>query len=117
MPMNRSTPPANVPRSASVQAKQPWWQQPLARRQADFPRRLFCQELAVLLDAGIPLFEAIATLREKESSPDVARVLSRLNMALSEGRPLAQAMREQPEAFSTLLIASIEASQRTGQTP
>lgn len=117
MPMNRSTPPVNVPRSTSGQAVQPWWQQPLARRQADFPRRLFCQELAVLLDAGIPLFEAITTLREKEASPDVARVLSRLNMALSEGRPLAQAMREQPEAFSTLLIASIEASQRTGQTP
>ena len=112
--MNRPIQPVPVHRTA---LKQPWWQQPLARRQAEFPRRLFCQELAVLLDAGIPLFEAIATLREKESSPDVARVLSRLATALSEGRPLAQAMREQPEAFSTLLIASIEASQRTGQTP
>lgn len=112
--MNRPIQPVPAQRTMP---QQPWWQQPLARRQAAFPRRLFCQELAVLLDAGIPLFEAIATLREKESSPDVARVLSRLNMALSEGRPLALAMREQPEAFSTLLIASIEASQRTGQTP
>lgn len=83
---------------------------------SEFPRRLFCQELAVLLDAGIPLFEALTTLREKEESADVARVLSSLTTDLSEGRTLSQAMREQPQAFSALLIASIEASQRTGQT-
>ena len=112
--MNRPLQPVHAPRATP---KPPWWQPALQRRPADFPRRLFCQELAVLLDAGIPLFEAIATLREKEASPDVAGVLARLNTALSEGRPLAQAMREQPQAFSILLIASIEASQRTGQTP
>lgn len=83
---------------------------------SEFPRRLFCQELAVLLDAGIPLFEALTTLREKEESADVARVLSSLTTDLSEGRTLSQAMRAQPQAFSALLIASIEASQRTGQT-
>ena len=94
-----------------------WLSRPLTRRAADFPRRLFCQELAVLLDAGIPLYEALTTLREKEESADVARVLSTLTAALAEGRTLSQAMRAQPQAFSSLLIASIEASQRTGQTP
>ena len=38
-----------------------------ARASGDFPRRLFCQELAVLLDAGIPLYESLITLREKEN--------------------------------------------------
>lgn len=94
-----------------------WLKQPLTKRASEFPRRLFCQELAVLLDAGIPLFEALVTLREKEESADVALVLSSLTHALSEGRTLSQAMRQQPQAFSSLLIASIEASQRTGQTP
>ncbi len=86
-------------------------------KRVDFPRRLFCQELAVLLDAGIPLFEALVTLREKESSAGVADVLSGLIEDLAQGQTLAQAMRRRPEAFSTLLIASIEASQRTGHTP
>jgi general secretion pathway protein F len=87
------------------------------RASGDFPRRLFCQELAVLLDAGIPLYESLITLREKESSASVSAVLSGLVEALSQGQTLAQAMRSQPQAFSTLLIASIEASQRTGHTP
>ena len=81
-----------------------------------FPRRLFCQELAVLLDAGIPLYESLQTLREKEASADTAEVLACLTQALSEGKTLSQAMRMVPGAFSPLLIASIEASQRTGQT-
>jgi general secretion pathway protein F len=86
-------------------------------KKVDFPRRLFCQELAVLLDAGIPLFEALVTLREKESSAGVAQVLTGLIEDLGQGQTLAQAMRRRPEAFSSLLIASIEASQRTGHTP
>jgi general secretion pathway protein F len=81
-----------------------------------FPLRLFCQELAVLLDAGIPLYEALHTLREKESAADIAAVLGQLTQALSQGQTLSQAMRAQGSTFSTLLIASIEASQRTGQT-
>lgn len=70
----------------------------------------------MLLDAGIPLYESLMTLREKEESTAVAEVLATLTQALSQGKTLAQAMRLQPEAFSALLIASIEASSRTGQT-
>lgn len=86
-------------------------------RRVDFPLRLFCQELAVLLEAGIPLVEALVTLREKESAPAVVAVLSGLADDLRHGQTLAQAMRSRPAAFSTLLIASVEASQRTGHTP
>ena len=70
----------------------------------------------MLLDAGIPLYESLMTLREKEESADVAQVLAVQLQALSEGKTLSQAMRMTPLAFSPLLIASIEASQRTGQT-
>lgn len=88
------------------------WSRPVA-----FPLRLFCQELAVLLEAGIPLVESLVTLREKESAPSGVTVLSGLIDDLRHGQTLAQAMRTRPAAFSTLLIASVEASQRTGHTP
>jgi len=85
------------------------------RQQGVFPLRLFSQELAVLLDAGIPLFEALVTLREKESAGATVAVLSDVIAALEQGQNFAQALRGRPEAFSSLFIASIEASQRTGQ--
>jgi general secretion pathway protein F len=86
-----------------------------SRRKVAFPLRLFSQELAVLLDAGIPLFEALVTLREKESAGPTVEVLSDVIGALEQGQNFAQALRGRPEAFSSLFIASIEASQRTGQ--
>ena len=64
-----------------------------AQRKVAFPRRLFCQELAVLLDAGIPLYEALQTLCEKEAHAPVAQVLRGLTLALSQGQTLSQAMR------------------------
>lgn len=109
---SRRLQPSQAGPSASTSAP---WTARLIQRQREFPRRLFCQELAVLLDAGIPLYEALQTLKEKEGDAAVASVLARLCVALSEGQTLAQAMRVQPEAFTTLLVASIEAAQRTGQ--
>ena len=80
-----------------------------------FPLRLFSHELAVLLDAGIPLLEALQTLREKEASRQVAAAIGALTDRLREGLPLSAGLRSQPQAFDTLFIATVEASERTGQ--
>lgn len=77
--------------------------------------RLFCQELAVLLDAGIPLLEALATLREKERAGPAAAVLQQLEEALRAGRALSDALRAQPRHFGPLLVAAVAASERSGQ--
>ena len=81
-----------------------------------FPQRLFCQELAVLLDAGIALHEALTTLHEKETDAAVAQVLQGVADGIVQGQTLSQALRAHPEAFGHLLVASVEASQRTGHT-
>jgi general secretion pathway protein F len=99
--------PASVASSAGA---------PGAGRRRRFPLRLFCQELAVLLDAGIPLLEALATLREKEAdrSP-AAAALDPVLGALREGRALSVAMQAVPEAFDPLTVAIVSASERSGQ--
>jgi len=80
-----------------------------------FPLRLFSQELAVLLAAGIPLLEGLETLREKESSAPVARALDGVIAALHRGQPLSAALREQPACFDSLYVAVVQSSERTGQ--
>lgn len=86
-----------------------------ARRHKSFPLRFFSQELAVLLEAGIPLYEALATLRDKDANGATHGLISDLIGSLEHGMNFAQALREHPAVFSSLFIASIEASQRTGQ--
>ena len=80
-----------------------------------FPLRTFCQELSVLLDSGIPLYEALQTLQEKESSADVVRVLSDITTHLSQGQTFGQALQSRQDVFGALFVATIDASQRTGQ--
>jgi general secretion pathway protein F len=90
---------------------------PNARSPRGFSLRLFSQELALLLDAGIPLLEALATLREKEASQAPSQVLDRVLHRLREGRSLSVALTEEPAAFDALFVAIVAASERSGQLP
>ncbi len=83
-------------------------------RRIRFPLSLFSQELLALLDAGLTLLEAIETLAEKEHHPEVCRVLDELIRMLREGQHLSQAMQSFPAVFPPLYVATIRASERTG---
>lgn len=80
-----------------------------------FPLQLFSQELAVLLDAGIALLEALTTLREKEANTAVRSALDGVIEAVQQGQPLSRAMLAQPQAFDELVCAIVAANERTGQ--
>ncbi|MFN7085529.1 MAG: type II secretion system F family protein [Burkholderiales bacterium] len=82
-------------------------------RGARFPVLLFSQELLVLLNAGLPLVEAIATLAEKERKPDYRAVLDRITATLREGRPFSAALEQFPGTFSPLYVATVRASEKT----
>lgn len=79
-----------------------------------YPLALFSQELLSLLDAGLPLLESIETLAHKERSLQAREINAGLVRLLREGLPLSQAMREFPAAFPQLYVATIQASERTG---
>lgn len=84
-------------------------------RRRRFPLQLFSQELAVLLDSGIALLEALNTLREKEENGDVAAALDSVVAMVEQGQPLSTAMQAQPQAFDELVCAIVAANERTGQ--
>ncbi|MDT9000922.1 type II secretion system F family protein [Paucibacter sp. APW11] len=85
------------------------------RRGKRFPLQLFSQELAVLLDAGVALLEALNTLREKENNAAVREALDAVIAAVEQGQPLSAALRLRPEAFDELVCAIVAANERTGQ--
>ena len=75
---------------------------------------LFTQELIGLLEAGLTLGEGLETLAEKESSPDVRRILDRLLEALRQGKPLSVAVEAQGETFPALYAATLRSAESTG---
>jgi general secretion pathway protein F len=87
---------------------------PLARRSRRFPATLFSMELESLLQAGLNLVEALQTLAEKEGQGERQEVLSGLLAAIHRGEPFSQAVAGFPQHFSPLYVATIKASERTG---
>jgi general secretion pathway protein F len=82
-----------------------------------FPVPQFTQELVALLRAGLSLPETLETMVEKEARTEVRRVLVELRDRLFEGRSFSQALATNPQVFSTLYVATVRASERTGNLP
>jgi general secretion pathway protein F len=90
---------------------------PASAAKARFPLILFSQELLALLDAGMNLTEALATLHAKERVAPVRAVLAQVLLALREGRNLSDVLAATPEHFSEVYVATGRASERTGDLP
>lgn len=82
-----------------------------------FPLLLFSQELLALLEAGLNLTEALATLQAKERQPQVAAVLDAVLRALREGRSFSDVLASMPGHFPQVYVATVRASERTGDLP
>jgi general secretion pathway protein F len=106
----------------SISARQAWLCDAISsfswlRRGNRFPLVLFSQELLALLQAGLTLVEAFETLTEKEQRPEVKTILSGLIRSLYEGHPLSHAMKQHPDCFPVLYVATMRASEKTGDLP
>ena len=87
---------------------------PIAKRGKRFPTMLFSMELMSLLEAGLNLVEALQTLADKEGHGERQEVLSGMLGAIQRGEPFSQAVAGFPQHFSPLYVATIKASERTG---
>jgi general secretion pathway protein F len=85
-----------------------------SRFQTRFPLLLFSQELVALLRAGLSLPETIDTMVEKETRPEARKVLATIRDRLFEGRSFSQALHDMPHVFPPLYVATVRASERTG---
>jgi len=86
----------------------------VTRRNVKFPLMLFSQELLALLEAGLNLTEALATLLAKERQPAVKQVLQAMVQDLAEGRNFSDVLAERPMHFPEVYVATVRASERTG---
>jgi general secretion pathway protein F len=87
---------------------------PRLGRAGGFKTSLFSIELLSLLEAGLNLVEALQTLAEKDTSGERQHVVGGLVASISRGEPFSKAVAAFPEHFSPLYVATIKASERTG---
>ena len=86
----------------------------LWQRKSSFPVLLFSQELLALISAGLSLVESIETIVEKEQRNDIRQTLGSVLLRLRQGQTLSAALEAFPAEFPTLYVATVRASERTG---
>lgn len=73
----------------------------------------FALDLATLLEAGVSIKEGIDTLARRDNFAPRRRILNEANLLVSQGLKLSAAL-ERTGAFAPLLIATVAASEQTG---
>lgn len=83
-------------------------------RTSRFPLLLFSHELLALLDAGMPLLDAVETLAGKTQKPEHRALQNLVVASLREGRTFSAALELQSASFPPLYVATVRAAEKTG---
>ncbi len=73
------------------------------------------REIARLLQAGLPLFEALSALEEKYKGQGPHRILLDLCDQVRSGKSFSQGLASHPECFDLLYVAMISNAEKTGR--
>lgn len=76
---------------------------------------LFCKQMSVMLNSGIPLNNAVDILEQQATSKNLKSSLKIVSKSLKEGSQLSKAMIDQEGMFPDLLIRMVQAGEKTGK--
>ena len=77
----------------------------------------FTQELATLLENGIPMDKSISILSGTQDKPVIRSILDDILENVKSGRSLAESLSKHPRAFSTVNVHMIHAGEEGGVLP
>lgn len=75
---------------------------------------MMTRQLATLVNAGIPLVEAVAALTDQVEKMELKRVLTAVRDRLNEGSSLSKALEPHPKVFSNLYVNMVAAGEASG---
>ncbi len=87
----------------------------LKRRRIPTPQLIiFGQELAALLKAGLPLFQSLDVMLERQKDPTFRRSLTAIREKVKGGTALSEALKAEGELYPPIFSASLVAGERSG---
>lgn len=80
-------------------------------------RHFFTEQMALLLDAGVPLTQALALLTTHSTRRPLQFLFRKLQESVMAGQALSTVLALAPRSFSRLYLALIRVGERSGQLP
>jgi general secretion pathway protein F len=76
---------------------------------------LITRQLATLLEAGMPLDEALSCVAEQQDKPHLNQIVMAIHSKISEGFSLADALSSFPRSFPVIYRTTIAAAEKSGK--
>ena len=77
----------------------------------------FCFHLQQLAQAGVPIVESLADLRDSADGPGLRDVVAGLVEAIEGGRSLSQALADFPQTFDRVFVSLVRSGEQSGRLP
>ncbi|MFI5348493.1 MAG: type II secretion system F family protein [Elusimicrobiota bacterium] len=77
----------------------------------------FAEQLATLLNGGVPLVRALSLLGENSGSKGLQYALGQVTKDVASGTALYKALEKHPKIFDTLWVSLVQAGEMGGQLP
>lgn len=74
----------------------------------------FAHQMAVMLDTGVPIAEALECITEQSANPHFRALMAAINDHVSAGGELSVALRKYPRVFPPIMVSLIRASEVSG---
>ena len=76
---------------------------------------VFTLQLAILLDAGLPLIRSLKTLERQAKNPAVKTILGKVAYSVEGGSTFSEALAQHPKSFDKLYLNMIRAGEAAGK--
>ncbi|MEK7384766.1 MAG: type II secretion system F family protein [Elusimicrobiota bacterium] len=77
----------------------------------------FAEQLATLLNGGVPLVRALSLLGDNSSSKGLQYALAQVTKDVASGTALYKALEKHPKIFGTIWVSMVQAGEMGGQLP
>jgi len=98
--------------------KIPFWKKPLITVHSEKVKTsdmaVFCRQLAISVNSGLPLRDALAGIHEDMDSPAFKKILDHILVRLHNGVPFSKAVSEHPKVFSSVFVGLVRAAEEAG---
>lgn len=101
----------------SAAARKPFWSLSTEARLGTADRAMFTERLALLLETGVPLHDALRALHEQAGKPRLRAIIGEVADDIVGGQRFSEALSRHPDLFPPTYINLIGASEEGGFLP
>jgi general secretion pathway protein F len=107
--------PLDVHESAQEELKRGKSKSMFTRSVSTLDLAMVTRQLATLLRSGLPLEETLTAVAEQTEKPRIQSIILGVRSKVVEGHPLADGLRDYPQAFPEIYRATVSAGEQSGR--